>query len=102
MSAQWPWARPWPYLAPGLVGAGRDLALLAGLSPHVCGDLALRGGGGRTRSLPACKLWRGQKVLHLAVLALASLLMWLLGNLFWLREGHALPRRTRMAGVFWC
>lgn len=79
-------ARPWPYLAPGLSALG-VLALLAGV-PHVWATLPFVAAAS-VLVLASLQLWRGQKVLHLAVLALAAL-MWLLGNLLWWREGHAL------------
>ena len=79
-------AKPWPYLAPGLSALG-VAALLAGV-PHLWTTLSFVAAAA-VLALASLQLWRGQKVLHLAVLALAAL-MWLLGNLLWLREGHVL------------
>lgn len=79
-------AKPWPYLAPGLSALG-VLALLAGV-PHLWAILPFVAAA-VVLTLASLQLWRDQKVLHLAVLALAAL-MWLLGNLLWLREAHAL------------
>jgi hypothetical protein len=79
-------ARPWPYLAPALSALGVVL-LLAGL-PHSWLTGAFIAAAA-VLSLASLQLWRGQKVMHLAMLALASL-MWLLGNLLWWHAGTAI------------
>ena len=80
-------ARPWPYFAPSLSGLG-VFGLLGGV-PHAWAVLPFIVAAA-VLTLASFKLWRGQKVLHLAVLALASL-MWLLGNLLWWQAGYAQP-----------
>lgn len=79
-------ARPWPYLAPGLSALG-VLALLVG-APQAWSVLLFIAAAA-VLSFASLRLWQGQKVLHLAALALAAF-MWLLGNLLWLHEGHPL------------
>ncbi|HWV17865.1 MAG TPA: hypothetical protein VNZ68_04740 [Rhodocyclaceae bacterium] len=77
----------WPYLAPGLAALG-VIGVLAGLSPEWAALPFIAAAA--VLSIASVKLWYGQKVMHLATLALASLL-WLLGNLLWWRAGFALP-----------
>ena len=80
-------AKPWPYLAPGLSSLG-VFALLAG-APHAWVALPFIAAAA-VLGVASLLLWQGQKVLHLAALALAAC-MWLLGNVLWLRAGYALP-----------
>jgi hypothetical protein len=80
-------AKPWPYLAPGLSALG--VILLLGGAPHgwsVTPFIA----AAAVLTLASFKLWNGQKVQHLAVLALAAL-MWLVGNVVWWHSGFAQP-----------
>lgn len=84
----------WPYFAPGLSALG-VIGLLAGLPtdlaalPFIVAAAVL--------SLASVQLWLGQKVMHLATLALAALL-WLLGNLLWWNAGSALPAVSAWLG----
>lgn len=77
----------WPYLAPGLSALG-VIALLARLSPEWAALPFIA--AATVLSIASVKLWYGQKVMHLATLALATLL-WLVGNGFWWHTGSALP-----------
>jgi hypothetical protein len=79
--------KSWPYLAPGFSALG-VFVLLVG-APHAWTVLPFIAAAA-VLGFASLTLWHGQKVLHLAVLALAAF-MWLLGNLLWLYEDYALP-----------
>lgn len=80
-------ARPWPYLAPGLSALG--VVVVLGGAPHAWAVVPFIAAAA-VLTLASFVLWRGQKVLHLAVLALAAL-MWLVGNVIWWHSGFAQP-----------
>lgn len=76
--------KPWPWLAPLFAVCGVLLLLLSKPAAPILFTLAAL-----TLSLACIKLWLGQRVLHLAVLAISALL-WLLGNGLWLSSGSIL------------
>jgi hypothetical protein len=73
----------WPYCAPGFSAVG-VIALLACLPTDIVALPFIAAAA--VLSLASLALCQRQPVLHLATLALAAL-MWLLGNLLWLKAG---------------